>query len=328
MVSLLSPELRLILAPLIGALAFGSLMLFVSWERERRRRARVLRQLRALSVTPGKARPSGQQLLRPAEVPTARILRLLLRGLPTLRNVNRSLEQAGLAWSSAFAAQLTLGAAVLGFGFGLVAGGSAAAAVGAPAGASLPHLYILHRKRKRIRAFEEQLPEAIDLLSRAIRAGHSVPTALRMVGEEGRDPVATEFRRVFEEQKYGLPFDDSLAALAQRVDLVDVRVMVVAILVQRDVGGNLTEVLDNISQLIRARFTLRRQLRVYTAQGKMSGVILGALPLAVAAFMYMANPEYVLILVDDPAGRLLLGAGITLQLLGYFWIWRILQVEL
>ena len=126
--------------------------------------------------------------------------------------------------------------------------------------------------------FEEMLPEAIDLLGRAIRAGHPLSAGLKMVADETTEPIASEFRRTFEEQRFGLPFEDALLAMADRVSLIDVRILTTAILIQREVGGNLAEVLDNLANVIRVRFTIRRQLRVYTAQGRFSGYVLAAAP--------------------------------------------------
>jgi tight adherence protein B len=222
---------------------------------------------------------------------------------------------------------LALGTA-LGAGATVLTGSPLLALAGALVGLLLPRLYLLYRKARRVRAFEEQLPDAIDLLSRAIRAGHAVSNGLRLVAEESPDPVASEFRRVFEEQKFGLPFDESLLALSRRVDLVDLRVMVVAILVQREVGGNLTEILDKISSLVRARFTLRRQLRVHTAQGKLSGYVLSLLPVGVGLVLAALDPSYMALLYQDALGRFVLGSALTLQLFGYLWIWRILKLDI
>src|SRR5437879_5384074 len=176
--------------------------------------------------------------------------------------------------------------------------------------------------------FEEQLPEAIDLLGRAIRAGHPLSAGLKMAADEATEPVAGAFRRVFEEQRFGIPFEDVLMGLADRIDLVDVRILVTAILIQRDVGGNLAEVLDKISHTTRARFTIRRQVRVHTAQGRFSGYVLAVLPIAVGSAIFAINREYMLILFQDPLGHWLLWSGVMLQILGYLWIRRIVNIEI
>ncbi len=162
---------------------------------------------------------------------------------------------------------------------------------------------------KRLNAFEELLPESIDLVGRALRAGHPLTAGFKMAADDGSEPVAGEFRRIFEEQRFGLPLQDSLLGMADRVNLVDVRILVTAILIQREVGGNLAEILDNLAAVVRARFTIRRQLRVYTAQGRMTGYLLSALPIILFSILYMLNPSYMSILFTDPIGKILVGVA-------------------
>jgi tight adherence protein B len=149
-----------------------------------------------------------------------------------------------------------------------------------------------------------------------------------MVSKESPDPVAAEFRRTFEEQRFGLPLEDSLLAMADRVALVDVRILVTAILIQRNVGGNLAEILDNIAYTIRERFKIRRQLRVYTAQGRMAGYVLAVLPITVGFILFLLNPDYMLTLFRDPVGRLSLAVATVLQTTGYLWIRKIVNIEI
>ena len=149
-----------------------------------------------------------------------------------------------------------------------------------------------------------------------------------MAGEESLEPLASEFRRVFEEQRFGMPFDDALMGLCDRVPLVDTRILITAILIQREVGGNLAEVLDKIAYVIRMRFTIRRQLRVYTAQGRFSGLVLSLLPIAVATALFFINREYVVTLVTDPIARYFLVMAVILQILGYMWIKKIVDIEI
>jgi tight adherence protein B len=149
-----------------------------------------------------------------------------------------------------------------------------------------------------------------------------------MVADEMKDPIASEFRRTFEEQRFGLPFDDAVLAMGDRVNLVDVRILVTAILIQREVGGNLAEVLDNLASVIRARFIIRRQLRTYTAQGRISGYVLAVLPIFVASTIYLLNPEYELMLFQHPIGKLMLMTAIVMQILGYLWIRKIVNIDI
>jgi tight adherence protein B len=165
-------------------------------------------------------------------------------------------------------------------------------------------------------------------MGRAIRAGHPLSSGLKMVADEAAEPIAGEFRRVFEEQRFGMPFDDTLLGLADRVPIVDTRILVTAILIQREVGGNLAEVLDKISSVIRDRFQIRRQIRTYTAQGRMSGYVLGALPIVVGSVILALSPDYMLTLFREPIGRLMLGAAAVLQVTGYMWIRKITNIEI
>jgi tight adherence protein B len=203
-----------------------------------------------------------------------------------------------------------------------------AALIAAVAGGLAPYFLFRHRRNKRFYKFEEQLPEAIDMLGRAIRAGHPLSSGLKMVSDEASEPVASEFKRAHEEHRFGLAFEDALLAMADRVQIVDVRILVTAILIQREVGGNLAEVLDNLSTVIRARFTIRRQLRVYTAQGRFSGYVLAILPIAVGAAVYSLNPPYIKLLFTDPMGKLMLITAVIFQLMGFLWIRKIVDIEI
>src|SRR4029079_17015710 len=170
---------------------------------------------------------------------------------------------------------------------------------------SLPTLYVRWRRNRRLNQFEEVLPESIDLIGRALRAGHPLSSGFQMAADDGAQPVASELRRVFEEQRFGLPLQDSLLGMADRISLVDVRILVTAILIQREVGGNLAEILDNLSKVVRARFTIRRQIKVYTAQGRMTGYLLPLLPFFLFTILYWVNPEYMSVLFRDPIGKML-----------------------
>ena len=149
-----------------------------------------------------------------------------------------------------------------------------------------------------------------------------------MVADETQEPIAGEFQRTFEEHRFGVPFEDAIQDLADRVDIVDVRILVTAILIQREVGGNLAEVLDNLASVIRARFTIRRQLRTYTAQGRMSGYVLAALPIVVGGVIYLLNPDYGILMFTHPMGRVMLGMAVVMQIIGYLWIRKIINIDI
>jgi tight adherence protein B len=161
--------------------------------------------------------------------------------------------------------------------------------------------FVSYRRQKRFEKFEELFPEAIDTLARAVRAGHAFTTALEMISNEIADPLATEFRKLFEEQKFGMPVRDALMNLAERVPLVDVKFFVTAVMLQRETGGNLAEILDNLSYVIRERFKIQRQVRVHTAQGRLTMALLMAMPPTVVAILFVFSPEFVAPLFTIPS---------------------------
>jgi tight adherence protein B len=194
-------------------------------------------------------------------------------------------------------------------------------------GGILPYSYASYRRSKRFQRFEELFPEAIDTLARAVRAGHAFTTALELIANEISEPVSTEFRKLFEEQKFGLPVRDALINLSERMPLVDVKFFVTAVMLQRETGGNLAEILDNLSYVIRERFKIMRQVRVYTAQGRLTMLLLMALPPIIVVVMLVMNPGFIRPLFDDPLGHTLLVSGITLQTIGYFVIRKIIHIQ-
>jgi tight adherence protein B len=191
----------------------------------------------------------------------------------------------------------------------------------------IPYAYASHMRTKRFQKFEEKFPEAIDTLARAVRAGHAFTTALEMIANEVSEPVAGEFRQLYEEQKFGLPVRDALMNLADRIPLVDVKFFVTAVMLQRETGGNLAEILDNLSYVIRERFKILRQVRVHTAQGRLTMVLLMALPPTIVVIMQLLNPGFIRPLFTDPIGHALIVGGITLQTMGYFVIRRIIRIQ-
>jgi tight adherence protein B len=194
-------------------------------------------------------------------------------------------------------------------------------------GAVMPYSYASFRRGRRFQKFEELFPEAIDTLARAVRAGHAFTTALELISNEISEPIASEFRKLFEEQKFGLPVRDALLNLTERVPLVDVKFFVTAVMLQRETGGNLAEILDNLSYLIRERFKIMRQVRVYTAQGRLTMMLLMGLPPIIVITMLIMNPAFIRPLFADPIGHTLIVAGITLQTVGYFIIRRIIRIQ-
>ena len=218
---------------------------------------------------------------------------------------------------------------------GVVAALGVAAAVGGGLGffpgfmfgAAIPFVVLMRKRTVRLRKFEEQFPEALDLLSRAIKAGHAFQTAMGMVAEEGAEPMGPEFKKTFEEQNYGLPLKDALNNLAIRMPLLDVRFFVTAVLIQRETGGNLSEILDNLAYVVRERFKILRQVRVYTAHGRMTGYVLLALPAFLAVALMFINPDHMNTLFTERAGKLMIAATVVMQTIGYIWIRKIVTIE-
>jgi tight adherence protein B len=193
--------------------------------------------------------------------------------------------------------------------------------------AFLPVLYLRRAVRKRLTSFEEQFPEAIDLIARGLRAGHALTTTLQMVADEIPDPVGGEFRVLFEQQNYGMSLTDALKGFAQRVPIIDARFFATALLTQREMGGNLSEVLDNLSTVIRERFKVKRQVRVVSAHGRITGTVLLFMPPVLAAVLAFISPANMRLLIEDPVGLQMLIAGGILQVLGVIIVRRIMNVE-
>ena len=322
------PNSSLVAAVLVFlAVTFGTvgLALLVEFFQETRRRRGVLKQLQDVGALDRVE--SGAVLRRQKNQPAW--VRQLSASTPRIRDLGILLERAG---STTSVEGLLLMCAGLGIGLGaallILTRFLPFALLAAAIGGYLPIFFLKRKAQRRSDAFEASLPEAIDLLGRAIRAGHPLSAGFKMVAEELKDPISTEFQRTFEEQRFGLPFDDAIIAMADRVQLIDVRILVTAILIQREVGGNLAEVLDNLATVIRARFTIRRQLRVYTAQGRFSGYTLAVLPIIVGFLIYALNPDYMKLLFTHPIGRLLVFLAVVMQIVGFLWIRKIINIEI
>jgi tight adherence protein B len=192
---------------------------------------------------------------------------------------------------------------------------------------ALPIAYVRYVRNKRMLTFEEQFPEAIDLLARALRAGHALTTGLNMVAEELPQPIAGEFKLLYDQQNYGLPLPHALRNFAERIPSLDARFFVTAVLTQRDAGGNLSEVLDNLASIIRDRFKLKRQVRVISAHGRITGWVLSILPTALALFIAFTNPAKYRTFYTDPFGMQMIGFALVMQVIGVIIIKKIVTIE-
>jgi tight adherence protein B len=317
-----------LVAFLTVALGTISLVFIWEWVQENQRKRHMVDNLRSLANESMQGFAAGSNVFRSAVLQSP-WLRPIVSRIPQLRDAQLILEQAGMSWSVQTLLLLSIGSALAFGSMTLIATGSVLIGLIATGlGAMLPNLYVRRRRTKRLNAFEELLPESIDLIGRALRAGHPLSAGFKMAADDGPEPVAGEFRRVFEEQRFGLPLQDSLLGMADRVNLMDVRILVTAILIQREVGGNLAEILDTLAGVVRARFTIRRQIRVYTAQGRMTGYLLSALPLILFSILYMINAQYMSILFTDPVGKTLIGMAVSMQFLGFLWIRKIIKIEI
>ncbi len=192
----------------------------------------------------------------------------------------------------------------------------------------VPNIYINVKRRLRIKRFMNHFPDALEMFARSLRAGHSFTGAIQLVAQEMPEPIGPEFKKVFEEQNLGIPLRQALVGMTDRVDVLDVKFFVTAILVQRETGGNLAEIIDKISHVIRERFRIQGQLKVFTAQARMSGVILSVLPIAIAVMIQILNPEYLKPLWYERTGKILVLAAVILQILGMLAIRRIIRIKI
>jgi tight adherence protein B len=268
-------------------------------------------------------------LLRDEQLSQIPALDSLLRRSERISAIQKMLAQAGMTLRAGNFLGLCVvtGIAASLIAFVLTHNNPAVAWAALVIGFLLPYSYASFRRNKRFEKFEELFPEAIDTLARAVRAGHAFTTALEMISDEVAEPVCGEFRKLYEEQKFGMPVRDALMNLTERMPLVDVKFFVTAVMLQRETGGNLAEILDNLSYVIRERFKIQRQVRVYTAQGRLTMALLMGMPPVIVMTMEVLNPAFIRPLFADPIGHTLLVAGITLQTVGYFVIRKIIRIQ-
>jgi tight adherence protein B len=240
----------------------------------------------------------------------------------------RLIEQSGIRTtpSAMLLISLLLGTAVA-VGAFLAVRHPLAPIVAGLVGAVLPFAWLAQRRSARFRKFEEQFPEALDLLSRAIRAGHAFQSAMGMVGDELPEPAGPEFKKTFERQNFGLPLRDAMDEMADRLAILDVRFFVTAVAIQRETGGNLSEILDNLAHVVRERFKIRRQVRVHTAHGRFTGYVLLALPAALGAALSFISPDHMKMLFQERMGQTMLVAAMVMQTVGFLWIRQVIKIE-
>ncbi len=290
---------------------------------------RVGRRLRDLSVSrTGDRQSAPSRLLKDRQLAESAQLERLLSRVPGIDRVNEFLGQGGSTWDVARYLSYSVGGIFLGVILGLVITGSGLfALVFGLAGGAAPSLIVINKRSERLQAIERQLPESADLISRSLRAGHALTATLQMLADELPEPIASEFRQVSDEVSFGSPLNAALQRLAERVPLTDLRYMIVAILIQREAGGNLSEVMTNVSVLIRQRLKLLGDVRTMSAEGRLSAVILCLLPVAISAVFTVVSPDYLISFWNDPAGPTMLGVALVMMVFGVLWMRVIVRIR-
>ncbi len=266
----------------------------------------------------------GSVLAHPLEGTQGAVLNYLSKA----GNINLLLEQADTTLSPAQFFGISVVMAVVGMFIPVVAGLHPSIVL--PMGlmlAALPLGWLMLRRRSRFKKFAKQLPDALELVSRALRAGHSLASGFNLVSEEMQLPISKEFQRVFEEQNLGVPLDEALDNMTDRIPNIDLRFFATAVILQRQTGGDLAEILDKIGYLVRERFKIWGQVQALTGEGRLSGIVLLALPPALFLAVYRMNPDYVMALFTEPLGRKMLTGAIILQLLGAIVIKKIVNIK-
>jgi len=318
-----------LIALLVFVLVALAVFAAVSLLDQRSAQARLIKgRLANERKAPERAPEEELALLRDEQLSKIPALDTLLRRSTRVANIQKMLAQGGMSMRAGnFLGFSALAGVVATIAAYVLSKRVEVAWVALLVGFLLPYSYASFRRNQRFEKFEELFPEAIDTLARAVRAGHAFTTALEMITAEVAEPVSGEFRQLYEEQKFGMPVRDALINLTERMPLVDVKFFVTAVMLQRETGGNLAEILDNLSYVIRERFKIQRQVRVYTAQGRLTMALLMAMPPIIVTIMLVLNPSFIRPLFADPIGHTLLVAGIILQTIGYFVIRKIIRIQ-
>jgi len=324
------PESNVI--PIITLLVFISVILLVEgvylfW-RSRRGAVAVRVHQRLELLARARAAEAQRIVLKERRLSAVSSLERLMRSVAAAVRLERHIIQSGLHW--------TVARLLLSSGAGAVAGCALGTLTAQPLYIVVlaafilgmaPWTYLMRARHKRMRKLEQQLPDALDLITRAVRAGHSLPLGIQLVSEEMPDPIAGEFRLVHEQVSFGVSFQQALTNLCDRVPLTDFRFFVVSVLIQRQSGGNLSEVLGNLSGLIRDRLKLLARVKVLSAEGRMSAWTLGLMPFFIAGVMNLVNPEFMSPLWTDPLGQTMLKVLLTMMFIGILVLRRIVKIR-
>jgi tight adherence protein B len=270
-------------------------------------------------------------LLREVEADRAKGLRGLFSASQFTKHTQTQIQQAGMSWSPARMISAMGLAAIPGLGLGAVVpflvNGPLTAVALSVAFATIPYLWVRHKRKQRLNRLEEQFPDSLDFLARSMRAGHAFSITLEMLGEEMADPLGQEYRALFNEQNLGAPLELALHNFTERVPLLDVRFFTSSVLLQKQTGGNLSEILARLAYVIRERFRLKGQVKAASAHGRMTATILTLLPIGTMGCLLMVAPGYLQGMASDPDGKKLIGAAVLMQLLGNFFIKKIINIK-
>lgn len=318
--------------PVFAVVAFVAVVLFAEalyliWNTYQGPEAKKVGQrLRALSASSDST--DGTAVLKTRLLSEVPAIERLLLALPRVHSVDRFIVQSGvdltvakllaIAFVGGLGAFVVLSATKMPVQIRLVLTGLSFL---------MPFVFVQVKRTGRLRKMEEQLPDTLDLIGRALRAGHALPSCLKMAGEELPEPLAIEFRTTHDEINFGVSMQQALNHLGKRVPLTDMRYFVVAVLIQREAGGNLTEVLDNLGKLIRNRLRFHARVKVLTTEGRMSAWVLGLLPFGLGALMNIVNPEFISVLWTDPTGIRITNIMLGIMAVGGLWLYKLVQIR-
>jgi tight adherence protein B len=297
----------------------------IVWNPNRVQRRRLQKRLKYLEGL--EQNFSQESLLKPDSLTDVPWLRDALKRMQRLEQLQELLIQADVNWSLMTLLLVLLFSGAAGLSLGFFSRGPVGAVVGLGIGLYLPYWLLKFKKKRRVKKFEKQLPEALDLLARGLKAGHAFSAGLQIVGAEMANPIGIEFFKTFKEYNHGMDMNNALINLCGRVELRELRFFTTAVMIQRETGGNLVDILEKIAGLIRERFKLRNQVKALTAEGRLSGVILVLMPPVIFLIMMRINPDYTKLLLHHPLGRMMAMVALTLQGLGMLAIQKIVNIK-
>jgi tight adherence protein B len=318
------PYLLIILTFFFFMCLLEGIILFV-WDPNRVQRRRLQKRLKYLEGLEQKF--SQESLLKQDNLADMPWLRNTLKRMQRLEQLQELLVQADVNWSLMTLLLVLLISGASGLSLGFFSRGPVGAMVGLALGLYLPYWLLKFKKKRRIKKFEKQLPEALDLLARGLKAGHAFSAGLQIVGTEMANPIGLEFFKTFKEYNHGMDMNNAMINLCGRVELRELRFFTTAVMIQRETGGNLVDILEKIAGLIRERFKLRNQVKALTAEGRLSGIILVLMPPVIFLIMMKINPDYTMMLVNHPLGRMMAMGALTLQGLGMLAIQKIVNIK-